>query len=536
VPRYAALGTWHAGAGRLILFGGRNSAGSVLSDSWIWAPIGSTGGAWVNENSGPQPRGRAETQMAMDDTHGVAVVGPGAGMINPAGPPASDDVNDVWQGAGDQTAWQPLAIAASPQPLLRRLTTWAWDGTDGVFFMFGGRVIDGAGVCNDLWKLAPSDLVAPDTPTPSRRIAPGLDEGWAVDDRGNVIQTPQQIALTSSAGAHFVRLNFRLGNAGSWTNAARLAAYDTVVNRYIAAGIQVLGLINQEATRHSTQADWTANNWEHTGGNGDNRFIKSAYVRGAVVPLLRHFGDRVKYWELWNEPNSYASCDRDGVCTGGSFIYPSNFAALLADSYIAVKDPSGLGLGDATLISGGLFGHSIGGVFSLANSGATYLGNTFQAGIAHGTWSAFAAAHGGRYPLDAIGQHLYVDQNLITTWSDLTTYYDAVRNVVARYGTPPPTELTEAAWTTASVSQEVQAGNLDTLFAATRSTGFVPGLTWFELQDVPAAGLYFGLAQDAPTPKIAFFRYQAQAPTRTPVATFTPTAIPTPASPRPTRR
>ena len=361
-----------------------------------------------------------------------------------------------------------------------------------------------------MWELAPSGALPTPTPTPSAQITAGLDEGWAVDDDGNVIQTPGQIALTDSAGARFVRLNFRLGNARSWADPARLAAYDTVVNSYLAAGIQVLGLINQEATGDGAQADWTANNWEHMGGNGNNPFIQTTYVQGAVVPLLRHFGDRVKYWELWNEPNSYGSCEGNGVCTGGSFIYPSNFAALLADSYTAVKDASGLGLAGVTLISGGLFGHSIGGAFSLDNSGATYMGDTFQMGIDHGAWTAFAAAHGGRYPLDAIGQHLYVDQNLITTSPDLTTYYAAVRAAVAAYESPPPTVLTEAAWTTASLSQDVQAENLDILFAATRSTGYVPGLTWFELQDVPAAGLYFGLAQAAPTPKISFFHYRAQ--------------------------
>jgi hypothetical protein len=405
-----------------------------------------------------------------------------------------------------------MPVAASPQPPLRRLTNWVWDGAQGAFYLFGGRLVDGLGPANDLWELAPSTALPPTaTPSPAATIVPGLDEGWAVDDEGTVIQTPEQIALTGNAGARVVRLNFRLGNAAGWSSAALLAAYDTVVDNYRAAGIQVIGLINQEATRGYSQTDWTANNWEHAGGNGDNTFIQTAYVQGAVVPILQHFGDRVHYWELWNEPNAATSCDRNGMCTGSSFIYPSNFAALLADSYTAVKDAAGLGLGDVTLISGGLFGHSIGGAFSIANAGATYLASTFATGIAHGTWRAFAAAHGGRYPLDAIGQHLYVDQNLIATEPDLTTYYAAVRTAVSPYEAPPPTMLTEAAWSTSVVAPEVQAENLDILFAATRSMGFVPGLTWFELQDVPPAGLYFGLAQAASTPKISYFHFQAQA-------------------------
>ncbi len=535
--RSSALGTWDDVVQRLVVFGGRDTANSVVSDSWVWTPNGPSAGTWANTNLGPQPAGRAETQMAMDDTHGIVVIGPGIGMVNPAGSSATDNVNDVWEGVGDLTGWQPLPVAASPQPLQRRLTTWAWDGTDGAFFMFGGRAINGVAASNDLWRLAPSGPVATYTPTPSAQVTPGLDEGWAVDNNGNVIQTDQQIALTGSAGARFVRVNFRLGNASDWTNATYLAAYDTVVNNYAKAGIQVLGLINQEATKDSNQVDWTAGNVENGQGTGSNPFIQTTYVQGAVVPLLAHFGDRVKYWELWNEPNSYSSCNGT-VCTGGTFIYPSNFAALLVDSYTAVKDASGLGRSDVTLISGGLFGHSIGGTFSLDNAGATYLSNTFKTGVTNGTWSAFAAAHSGRYPLDGIGQHLYVDQNLITTASDLTTYYAAVKDAVAAYETPPQTYLTEGAWPAPGLTQDVQAENLDILFGATRSTGFVPRLTWFELQDVPSSGLYFGLAQSAPTPKVSYFHYQVQAlsgqatatttPTMTATRTGTPTASSTP--------
>ncbi|MGH2387704.1 MAG: hypothetical protein ACRDIE_05820, partial [Chloroflexota bacterium] len=373
-----------------------------------------------------------------DAAHGVVVVGPGLSLAN-------GNVNDVWAYLPTQGGWRQLPVASAPSPPLRHLAQWVWDDADDSFYLFGGRVPHTTGA-NDLWRLAPSSPVATPTAAPTPPISAGLDEGWAVDNSGGVLVTPAQIAATSNAGARTVRVNFRLGGAADWSDSELLAAYDTVINNYLAAGIQVQGLITNEAAQGG-QADWTANNHEVSGGNGENAYITTAYVQNAVKPLLAHFGDRVKLWELWNEPNAYQSCN-GAVCTGGSFIYPSNFAALLADSYAAIKDPApvGLGLAGITILSGGLLGHSIGGALTSTNAGADYMKNTFTMGITIGSWTAFAAAHGGNYPLDGIGQHLYIDQNLLTTTTDLAGYYEWLRGAVAGFETPPPTFLTEGAW------------------------------------------------------------------------------------------
>ncbi len=518
--RYSASGAWNANLGALVAFGGKNGAQTVLSDLWTYGP-GSGWQAGSSLSNSQEPAGRAEAGMAYDAAHAAIMVGPGLSL-------ASGDIVDVSAAYADPSGWLRLPVATAPQPLQRRLTNFTWNPADGSFYLFGGRVA-GVGADNDLWRLAPAAPVATPTAQPASTTVAGLDEGWAVDNSGNVIVTPAQIAVTGNAGARYVRVNFRIGSATDWTDAARLAAYDTVIANYQAAGIQVLGLITSEAT-HSSQSDWVANSREVSGGNGDNSFISSTYVQGAVKPLLAHFADRVKLWELWNEPNEYQSCS-GAVCTGGSFIYPSNFAALLVDSYVAVKDPApnGLGLAGVTLISGGLFGHSIGGVLTATNAGATYLSNVFTMGISTvGTWTAFAAAHGGRYPLDAIGQHLYVDQNLITTTTDIASYYGWIRSAVTPFETPQPTYLTEAAWSTTSVPQNVQAGNLDLLFGATRAVGYAPLLTWFELQDVPQNGLYFGLADANLTTKPSYSHYQAQVAMASAGATSTGTATSTP--------
>ena len=366
-PRYAAEGAWDGQAGQLILFGGDDSAQSILSDTWSWSPSGQTGGTWTQQNSPSQPTGRANGAVAFDSTHGMVVLGPGLSL-------ASGDVDDAWSYVQDQRTWQQLPVATSTAPPVRQLTTWVWDDVNACFLLFGGRVTV-MGAANDLWELCPSAPVSIPTAMPTTTALAGVDVGQPVDNNATILLPPSMVITATQAGTRYIRLNFILGNATSWSDTNLLSAYDSIVNTYLAAGIQILGLVTAQATTDGSQADWTANNAENNAGaNGDNSFISTTYVQDALQPLIAHFHDRITLWELWNEPNSYQSCS-GMVCSGGSFIYPSNFAALLADSYTAIKDPAptGLGLSDVTLISGGLLGHSIGGALTATNAGATYL-------------------------------------------------------------------------------------------------------------------------------------------------------------------
>jgi hypothetical protein len=198
----------------------------------------------------------------------------------------------------------------------------------------------------------------------------GLQGGWAIDNQGHVNfvhSLTQQLPLIEEAGAGAVRVNFRLGECFSnWTavgcaNAdeprTALGLYDQVVNAALQRNLKVVGLISNESW-HGTQAEWTASNAENAGGSGDNAYIRSFATNAAGV-LASHFAGRVATWEVWNEPNAYSESPSPGVYTGSSFMYPSNFAWLLKRSYAAIKthQPGT----SSTVVSGGLFGHDIGG-------------------------------------------------------------------------------------------------------------------------------------------------------------------------------
>jgi hypothetical protein len=91
--------------------------------------------------------------------------------------------------------------------------------------------------------------------------------------------------------------------------------------------------------------------------------------------------------------------------------------------------------------------------------------------------------------------------------------------------------MTEGGWTNVFVSEATQATNVRLLYDALRGAGYVGRGYWFGVQDIPEAGLYYGLYDGDRRSKPALVAYQQAAtgpppPTATP--TPTPTLIPTP--------
>ena len=345
----------------------------------------------------------------------------------------------------------------------------------------------------------------------------GLQAGWAVDDKGNVNFTSSfslQNRFMHEAEASWIRLNFRLGGcfqdwiAPGCNGRTALQTYDEVVEIALSHGFQVLGLVGHEAW-HGNQLEWNARNAEHTGGDGDNPYLRHLGDDAAAV-LATHFKDKIRYWEIWNEPNAWTERDQRGRPTGGSFIYPSGFAWALTRAYGAIK----LARPDAVVISGGLFGHDLGDAAILFSrtpcptgvpSGADYLCATYEMGLTHAGWQPQA------FPFDHIGQHVYIDGGGLTSEEKLRIYLEEVRDAYLLYegaGSPKTTHITEFGWSTKDISQELQAENLLVAFDTFRQVGYVARAYWFHAQDVPEAGLFFGLTEASGRKKRSFEVYQ----------------------------
>jgi hypothetical protein len=142
-------------------------------------------------------------------------------------------------------------------------------------------------------------------------------------------------------------------------------------------------------------------------------------------------------------------------------------------------------------------------------SGADYLCSTYDLGIAKAGWTR-------PYPLDRIGQTLYVDQGGPTSSQKLGTHLQELRAAYAGYegasANQKKTIVGEVGWQTRPdyVTLDEQAGNLRIAFQTFASKSYVERGFWFNVQDVPEGDIYHGLT-DGGARKPAFGSYQTYA-------------------------
>jgi len=120
--------------GRNLLFGGRNPAGTVLSDTWHYA-----NGQWSFLQPAQSPPPRHRHAMASDQVADRAYL---FGGLDAAGQP----LDDFW--LWDGTDWTQLQAASNPPA--RSGHGLAFDADRRVLVLYGGR--DAQGVRSDVWE------------------------------------------------------------------------------------------------------------------------------------------------------------------------------------------------------------------------------------------------------------------------------------------------------------------------------------------------------------------------------------------------
>ena len=288
----------------------------------------------------------------------------------------------------------------------------------------------------------------------------GIQGGWLLGNYGNL--NLGQLDLMKAVGATDVRINFRLGAYyQDWQHAGAdgsyaLSKYDTIIKSAQDHGMRVLGLLSNESWQ-GYQADWTANH----AGSGDNPYMQG-FAQAALM-LISHFGSAVWAWEIWNEPDAWTTAPGQG----GSFIYPSNFVALLRNVHAVVPKST-------VLVSGGLFVNDL----ATPPYSATYMDQV---------WNIL----GNERPFDMVGEHIY-----IRNASQVPYYFNAVN----RKGLPGV--VTEIGWRTDAVSMVQQANNLNTAY---RLLGMPEYTYWFSIQDGSEKYGLFDLAGN-PKPAVQAFK------------------------------
>ena len=337
----------------------------------------------------------------------------------------------------------------------------------------------------------------------------GIQDGWAVDNDDRVLLTAAVAREMRSAGARWVRLDFRLNARHKTWNEAILNAYAQVVANLQREHLAVLGLITNEAWP-GAQTDWIANNAEVAGGSGDNAYLRD--LTGiAFRRLLRRFPS-VRAWEIWNEPNAWTqnAPGRADKLPGGSYIYPSNFAWLLRRAFEesrALPRP-------VTIVSGGVLAADFTDNLD-SNLAAPYLRDTWRAGRTLGGWDRLRKQY-RCWPLDGWGLHLYLKTGSRIRPEEFTPYpvaFARLRDDLEGGPSRKTIWITEIGWATppgpGHLSEDDQAANVTIALESLRRLPAIGPVLWFTLHDNPAASLYYGLRRADDTPKPAWAAFQA---------------------------
>ncbi len=304
----------------------------------------------------------------------------------------------------------------------------------------------------------------------------GTQFGQPLTEGGIVALTDDVAQALAETGAGFVRLNIRLANVAPYNDdtAEWYAVYDAIIDRLRSRGLEVIGLLTNEARPWAPPSEWQANNKEVAGGNGWNSYLDSwcsAFIRYAT-----HWQGKIKYWELWNEPDCLST------------LYPSNFAALLANAYDRARTANL----PIEIISGGLCANGC----SDPNQGPGYLSKVYNMGINQTGWFTWIYNKWGTYPMDHIGFHIYpANQWGLLDQTALSNYFECFWNTVRTYegaNTSKKLWLTEFGWSTANCTETQQAQNLSNAFSIIRSKPYILHANWFYLQD-NGLGLNYGV-------------------------------------------
>ncbi|MCC7476685.1 MAG: hypothetical protein IT425_14950 [Pirellulales bacterium] len=325
----------------------------------------------------------------------------------------------------------------------------------------------------------------------------GLNAGAPVWG-GNVLLTPQKAQQFAATGTQTIRVNFRLDSGATSWNSTQLAMYDQVITNAHNAGLEVLGLFSNETVAGGQGA------WNNDPNNdGFNTYV-SDYADTAEL-LVNRYGSNIKRWELWNEPNSWTNPNyaSDPQNAGGTYILPRVYARMLSETYRALDSANLLGPQGATLMSGGLLAHDIGGSFSTAMD---YMQQVYNQGD---IWNAMQNDFGRRYPWDEFGYHFYISQGSLVTSASIANYFNAVRAGQASNNDPADVAVTEFGWqTVGSNTQQLQRDNMATSYDYLESQPYVTSTYWYQWIDEPGGN--WGIVDGAGQPKLSYQEFAAR--------------------------
>jgi len=114
------------------------------------------------------------------------------------------------------------------------------------------------------------------------------DHDWNDFQYPNFDSIRKAVALMKEAGIKIVRLDINWSEVEIAPGNFNFEKHDRIVNHLLENDIKVLALLQYNPA-------WTGKAWN----DPPDKELFTNYVRHTV----RHFKDRIKYWEIWNEPD-----------------------------------------------------------------------------------------------------------------------------------------------------------------------------------------------------------------------------------------
>lgn len=151
--------------------------------------------------------------------------------------------------------------------------------------------------------------------------------------------------LMKEAGVGWVRMDFLWEEIEPREGDFQFGKYDKIVEVLYRNNIHILALLDYSAYWARVCPEWNCPPKE------------SKFFANYAAKMIEHYKDKIKYWEVWNEPDSSAYWkDQDGM---------KGYCALLKEVYVAAKkiDP------DCKILNGGL-ANGVGSINRLYDNGA----------------------------------------------------------------------------------------------------------------------------------------------------------------------
>ncbi len=225
---------------------------------------------------------------------------------------------------------------------------------------------------------------------------------------------------------------------------AHKSSMDQMIDAFRAQGVEIYAEINY-CTVPGSQATWHAGFVDSGAGNA---YAKS--FAKAAGEMAAHFKGRVKYWEIWNEPDAppkggEQSPDWDGAC--GKYAYgpadgwglcPKQLGVITTNAYEKIRAADA----SARVVAGNLLFHGE----------HNWVGREYwRAVYASQRVKSYRAAH-GKYPWDVVGIHPYnweadqpaMNQVLNDFENVLAQKGDASRLAITEYGVDAKSSVSAA--------------------------------------------------------------------------------------------